>query len=213
LVKKIKCAWGSLFYAAPEVFTGVEYTGPEIDIWSLGVVLYAIVCGKLPFSGADNSQIAKNIVEGAFRVPNFCSKSLANLLSSMMRVEPLHRINMNEIRSHPWVLEANNNVNKNTKVTFPVPNPEEEVVGTVLQRENKKSAIASFFSKLINHKTSSKEQQQPPTTNKRRSSRIERKEKRMSTIINETPVPTQNKRWSIGFGAIKFNFEFEDVKA
>jgi len=197
--KKIKCAWGSLFYAAPEVFTGAEYTGPEIDIWSLGVVLYAITCGKLPFSGIDNAQIAKNIVDGAFKVPNFCSKSLASLLSSMMRVEPLHRINMKEIRTHPWIL-ANSPVNSSKSIVF----SDEEVVGTVLQRENKKSAIASFFNKLINPKTSSKEQL---TRNRR--SKVERKEKRMSVVIPDTPQPAQNKRWSIGIGPIKFTLERE----
>jgi len=107
--KKIKCNWGSINYAAPEVFLGREYTGPEIDIWSLGVVLYAMISGRLPFGGANNTEIAKNVVDGNLRVPSNCSKSVSNLINSMLRVEPNHRINMNEIKEHPW-LQATNTI-------------------------------------------------------------------------------------------------------
>jgi len=204
LGKKIKCSWGSLFYAAPEVFLGTEYTGPEIDVWSLGVVLYAMTCGKLPFSGADNTEIANNIVEGAYKVPNFCSKTLCNLLTSMLRVEPLHRINMNEIRCHPWMLTtASHACRKSMRLSTDETNG--IVHGSVLQRENKKSAIGAFFNKLLKRKDSTVGVDQKKSPSSKTDSKVDRKEKRRSVIIPATPQPSQNKRWSVSLGKVKFS--------
>jgi len=142
--KKIRCKWGSLYYAAPEVFLGMEYTGPEIDIWSLGVVLYAMVVGKLPFIGDNNSEIASNILEGSFQIPNYISNSLASLITSMLQVQLIHRISMKEIRQHPWLLT---NISNSSTIPRRVIS-DDTITNNTLQRD-RKSKLSVFFSRLL----------------------------------------------------------------
>jgi len=97
------CNWGSLFYSPPEVYLGLEFAGPEVDIWSLGVVLYAMVTGKLPFEGTDNTEIVSNILSGTFNIPDYCSKNLVSLLKSLIQIDVNKRLSIKEIRNHPWI--------------------------------------------------------------------------------------------------------------
>ncbi|GBP88302.1 hypothetical protein EVAR_89878_1 [Eumeta japonica] len=71
---------GSPPYAAPEVFEGKRYTGPEIDIWSLGVVLYVLVCGALPFDGSTLQSLRDRVLSGRFRIPYFMSEEIKRML-------------------------------------------------------------------------------------------------------------------------------------
>jgi len=146
--KKIKCNWGSIFYAAPEIFLGQEYTGPEIDIWSLGVVLYAMITGRLPFSGADNEEIAMNIINENFKLPSYCSKSLSSLISSMLTVNSCYRINMSQIKAHPWVAVKNPVVAQKS----------EEKISIKQEKPQKKRSIISLIFSKIPHFNKSKPQ-------------------------------------------------------
>ncbi|XP_023682258.1 serine/threonine-protein kinase SIK1 [Paramormyrops kingsleyae] len=95
---------GSPPYAAPEVFEGKEYEGPLLDVWSLGVVLYVLVCGSLPFDGPSLPVLRQRVTEGRFRVPFFMSQDCENLIRKMLAVDPAKRISIAQIKQHRWML-------------------------------------------------------------------------------------------------------------
>ncbi|XP_029794702.1 serine/threonine-protein kinase SIK1 [Suricata suricatta] len=94
---------GSPPYAAPEVFEGKEYEGPQLDIWSLGVVLYVLVCGALPFDGPSLPALRQRVLEGRFRIPFFMSQDCETLIRRMLVVDPAKRITIAQIRQHRWM--------------------------------------------------------------------------------------------------------------
>ncbi|MEQ2191190.1 Serine/threonine-protein kinase sik2, partial [Xenoophorus captivus] len=95
---------GSPPYAAPEVFEGKEYEGPQLDIWSLGVVLYVLVCGSLPFDASSLPALRQRVTEGRFRIPFFMSQDCENLIRKMLVVDPAKRISIAQIKQHRWML-------------------------------------------------------------------------------------------------------------
>ncbi|KAM5281281.1 serine/threonine-protein kinase SIK1 [Ctenodactylus gundi] len=94
---------GSPPYAAPEVFEGKEYEGPQVDVWSLGVVLYVLVCGSLPFDGPNLPTLRQRVLEGRFRIPFFMSQDCESLIRRMLVVDPAKRITVAQIRQHRWM--------------------------------------------------------------------------------------------------------------
>lgn len=95
---------GSPPYAAPEVFLGQKYTGPEVDIWSLGVVLYVLVCGALPFDGATLQALRDRVLSGRFRIPYFLSADCESLIRKMLVVDPTKRCGLQQVKRHRWML-------------------------------------------------------------------------------------------------------------
>uniref|UniRef100_A0AC34FLG0 Protein kinase domain-containing protein n=1 Tax=Panagrolaimus sp. ES5 TaxID=591445 RepID=A0AC34FLG0_9BILA len=96
---------GSPPYAAPEVFEGKRYNGPEIDIWSLGVVLYVLVCGVLPFEGPSLQLLRDRVLSGRIRIPFFMSSECENLIRRMLTVDPKKRPTIEQIKKHKWMKE------------------------------------------------------------------------------------------------------------
>ncbi|XP_015587965.1 serine/threonine-protein kinase MARK2 [Cephus cinctus] len=94
---------GSPPYAAPEVFRGKHYVGPEIDIWSLGVVLYVLVCGALPFDGSTLQSLRDRVLSGRFRIPYFMSTDCESLIRKMLVLEPGKRYTIPQIKRHRWM--------------------------------------------------------------------------------------------------------------
>lgn len=94
---------GSPPYAAPEVFQGLQYDGPKADIWSLGVVLYVLVCGALPFDGKTLHDLRSVVVAGKFRIPFFMSQDCEHLIRHMLVVEADKRFSIKQIKSHRWM--------------------------------------------------------------------------------------------------------------
>lgn len=97
---------GSLCYAAPEILRGESYVGPECDVWSLGVIIFALRAGVLPFIDKNKSthETRDMIIEKHYVVPPEFSVELRHLLSQIF-VEPDKRIDLEQVLSHPWMAE------------------------------------------------------------------------------------------------------------
>ncbi|XP_050415171.1 serine/threonine-protein kinase SIK3 isoform X2 [Patella vulgata] len=100
---KLKTWCGSPPYAAPELFEGKEYNAPKVDIWSLGVVLYVLVCGALPFDGSTLQSLRARVLSGKYRIPFFMSTDCESLIRGMLVVEPSKRFHMDKIIHHTWM--------------------------------------------------------------------------------------------------------------
>ncbi|ORZ02917.1 hypothetical protein BCR43DRAFT_510049 [Syncephalastrum racemosum] len=94
---------GSLAYSAPEVIRRQKYTGPETDVWSLGVIMYTLLAGELPFD--DDSEIItqRKIVNVDYEMPSYFSSEAADLIQRMLRLDPTERITVDQIQNHPWM--------------------------------------------------------------------------------------------------------------
>ncbi|XP_069470594.1 serine/threonine-protein kinase SIK3 isoform X3 [Ambystoma mexicanum] len=99
----LKTWCGSPPYAAPELFEGKEYDGPKVDIWSLGVVLYVLVCGALPFDGSTLQNLRARVLSGKFRIPFFMSTECEHLIRHMLVLDPTKRLSMEQICKHKWM--------------------------------------------------------------------------------------------------------------
>lgn len=98
----LRTSCGSPNYAAPEVVSGKLYAGPEVDVWSCGVILYALLCGALPFDDENIPNLFKKIKTGVYTLPSHLSPGARDLIPRMLVVDPMKRITTHEIRQHPW---------------------------------------------------------------------------------------------------------------
>jgi serine/threonine protein kinase len=97
---------GSPFYAAPEMILGKRYEGPEVDMWSLGVILFALLCGHLPFDDDNMKELYKKISSGTYSIPEYVSPESQHLIKRMMTVDPKKRATLEEIKNSPWVCDG-----------------------------------------------------------------------------------------------------------
>ena len=98
----LRTSCGSPNYAAPEVISGNLYAGPEVDVWSCGVILYALLCGTLPFDDESIPNLFKKIKAGMYSLPSHLSQLSRDLILRMLVVDPMKRITIQDIRSHSW---------------------------------------------------------------------------------------------------------------
>jgi carbon catabolite-derepressing protein kinase len=98
----LKTSCGSPNYAAPEVISGKLYAGPEVDVWSCGVILYVLLVGRLPFDDEFIPNLFKKIANGQFYMPPYLSTGAKRLIHRMLVVNPVQRISLAEIRQDPW---------------------------------------------------------------------------------------------------------------
>lgn len=94
---------GSIHYAAPEMWRRKSYIGPEVDVWSLGVLLFAMITGKLPFRGASNKDTYQLVISITYAIPEFVSPLLTDLISRIL-VPPKRRLSLQQVMEHDWVV-------------------------------------------------------------------------------------------------------------
>ncbi|KAJ3257014.1 Map microtubule affinity-regulating kinase [Boothiomyces macroporosus] len=103
---KLDTFCGSPPYAAPELFQGRRYTGPEVDVWSLGVILYVLTTGCLPFDGKNLQEMRESVCRGKYRIPFFLSDNCEKLLKKFLVRDPVKRANLDILIDDPWINEG-----------------------------------------------------------------------------------------------------------
>ncbi|KAH7340982.1 kinase-like domain-containing protein [Rhizoctonia solani] len=110
----LRTSCGSPCYACPEV-----YAGPEVDVWSIGVILYLMLAGRLPFEDENTHVLMDKICTGRYHMPSHIPPDAANLIKNCIVVNPIKRLTMPEIMQHPWFLTG---LPKYLRVTPQTPN-------------------------------------------------------------------------------------------
>ncbi|XP_064195486.1 MAP/microtubule affinity-regulating kinase 3-like isoform X1 [Anguilla rostrata] len=103
LGSKLDTFCGSPPYAAPELFQGKKYNGPEVDVWSLGVILYTLVSGSLPFDGQNLKELRERVLRGKYRIPFYMSTDCENLLKRFLVLNPTKRGTLEQIMKDRWI--------------------------------------------------------------------------------------------------------------
>merc|ERR1719445_979014 len=100
---KLDTFCGSPPYAAPELFQGKKYDGPEVDVWSLGAILYTLVSGSLPFDGSTPRELRERVLRGKYRIPFYMSTDCENLLKKFLVLNPARRASLEVIMKDKWM--------------------------------------------------------------------------------------------------------------
>ncbi|KAG2221061.1 hypothetical protein INT45_009719 [Circinella minor] len=102
----LETSCGSPHYASPEIVAGMPYNGDASDIWSCGVILYALLTGHLPFDDDNIRQLLKKVKSGKYSMPDNISRNAQDLIRRILVVDPAKRLNMEQIMAHPWFRES-----------------------------------------------------------------------------------------------------------
>ena len=105
----LKSPCGSPCYAPPEMIAGKIYSGRISDIWSIGIILFTMICGYLPFDEEDNYVLYKKILEGKYEFPDFISESAKDLIRNILNIDPSTRYSLEQIKQHSWFNELKYN--------------------------------------------------------------------------------------------------------
>ncbi|EJT98846.1 Pkinase-domain-containing protein, partial [Dacryopinax primogenitus] len=93
---------GTTGYASPEMLLGNKYSGREVDIWSLGVILYSLLCGGLPFDDDDEIIMRNRVIHGVYPEPDWLSEDARDLIRHILVKKPEARYSVKQILSHRW---------------------------------------------------------------------------------------------------------------
>eukprot|EP00826_Nyctotherus_ovalis_P048245 TRINITY_DN5658_c0_g3_i15.p1 TRINITY_DN5658_c0_g3~~TRINITY_DN5658_c0_g3_i15.p1 ORF type:complete len:393 (+),score=98.11 TRINITY_DN5658_c0_g3_i15:401-1579(+) len=103
----LKTACGSPCYAAPEMIAGKKYRGAAVDVWSLGIVLFAMVNGYLPFEDSNTSKLYSKILKGKFKFAKGVSFEVQDLMNCILSTDPASRYTIAQIKKHSWFTRNN----------------------------------------------------------------------------------------------------------
>jgi serine/threonine protein kinase len=90
--RKVKIFCGTPSYMAPEIVSKIEYSGPPADIWAMGVLLFALLCGKFPFKGANDKELYSQICTAELIFPDHVSPAARKFLNKLFQKDPDQRI-------------------------------------------------------------------------------------------------------------------------
>ena len=130
----VETSCGSPHYASPEVIVGDRYVGNQADVWSCGVVLFALMTGGLPFDDENIQKLLHKVKRGVYQIPSWVPPQARDLIWRMLTVDPNQRITTAQIQQHPWFVgppaaEATRQVGRFSLSAVPVPPPEPEPQG------------------------------------------------------------------------------------
>jgi len=106
---------GSPCYASPEMVCGNKYNGFKIDVWSCGIIIFAMICGYLPFEDPNNELLFKKIMKCKVDYPGYLSEEVLDILNKIIVIDPNKRINIEQIKKHPFYLKGQNEFRKKHK--------------------------------------------------------------------------------------------------
>ncbi|VEU20923.1 DEKNAAC101853 [Brettanomyces naardenensis] len=137
--KLLETSCGSPHYASPEIVAGKAYHGSPSDVWSCGVILFALLTGHLPFDDPNIRTLLMKVQAGRFHMPSGLGPEAKDLIRSMLKVEPRDRILIDEISSHPFLRRYESSTPhqhtdsiarqlNNLDVSAPVNNPDPDIL-------------------------------------------------------------------------------------
>ncbi|KAL9556857.1 hypothetical protein MBANPS3_001679 [Mucor bainieri] len=98
----LETSCGSPHYASPEIVNGIPYDGSASDIWSCGIILYALLSGHLPFDDDNIRQLLNKVKVGKYKIPDHLSDEARDLITKILVINPAKRLTMKQVQSHPW---------------------------------------------------------------------------------------------------------------
>ncbi|KAJ3158882.1 hypothetical protein HDU86_002570 [Geranomyces michiganensis] len=117
----LETSCGSPHYASPEIIRGVKYDGAKSDIWSCGVIFFAMVTGRLPFDNDNIRKVLMMVKNGTYFIPKTVAPDAADLIKRMLVVDPWKRITIEEILKHPFMTSTKTRVQPNPPMAPPAP--------------------------------------------------------------------------------------------
>ncbi|MCI4376478.1 hypothetical protein PGIGA_G00188950 [Pangasianodon gigas] len=177
---KLDTFCGSPPYAAPELFQGKKYDGPEVDVWSLGVILYTLVSGSLPFDGQNLKELRERVLRGKYRIPFYMSTDCENLLKRFLVLNPAKRGTLEQIMKDRWI-----NSGSEEDELKPYIEPEADICDgkRIDVMEGNDSSISSNLSVVKNRPASEMNGQSPAHQKVQRSVSSSQKTRRFSDQV------------------------------
>lgn len=128
--RMLETSCGSPHYASPEIVSGKSYKGSASDIWSCGIILFALLCGRLPFDDPNITRLLHKVKDGRFDMPDHLEPTAKDLIGKMLEIDPEKRLKMPEIMRHPWF------TNNATESSVNPSGPGEAMLGTEAQLQD-----------------------------------------------------------------------------